>query len=143
MDHETDIQPKQTETKTQIRIPRPHEDGRGPQSHPTPQKSGSKSIGRLKKNFEFKSVVKGGDRFVGAFLCVDRKKGPSFKFGITTSRRFGNSPERNRFRRLVREAVRSSIQLLPKDMEIHILPRQMAKSAKMGDIQKELIKLLC
>lgn len=87
--------------------------------------------------------MKQGNRLVGQFLCVDRKKAQALRFGITASGRYGDSPERNRFKRLVREAFRTSRYLLPQDIEINILPRQKAKSAKMGDIQKELLKLLC
>lgn len=87
--------------------------------------------------------MKQGDRLIGRFLCIDRKKGPHLRFGITASGRYGNSPERNRFKRLVREAFRTSRHLLPVDIELNILPRQKAKFAKMQDIQSELLKLLC
>ena len=148
MDHETDIQPKQAETGAQIRIPSTDEDSRRPQGHSSTTKSGSQRTRRLrktdllKKRFEFLSVMKQGDRLIGRFLCIDRKKGDRLRLGITASKRFGNSPERNRFKRLVREAFRTSFPLLPQDIEINVLPRQMAKKARMGDIQEELIRLL-
>jgi ribonuclease P protein component len=85
--------------------------------------------------------MKQGDRLVGRFLCLDRKKAPLLRFGITASKRYGNSPERNRFKRLVREAFRTSRHLLPQDIEIHIVPRSFAKKAMMGDIQKEILRL--
>ena len=147
MDHETDIQPKQIEKTAQVRISSPHENCRGPQGHSPSQKSRTKGSCRLKKSdclkkrFEFKSIMNQGNRLVGQFLCIDRKKGESLRFGITASGRYGNSPERNRFKRLVREAFRTSRHLLPQDIEIHVVPRQRAKSAKMGDIQRELLKL--
>lgn len=148
MNHETDIQPKQAEASTQIRIPSTDEDSRRPQGHSPSQKCGQKATGRLrktdllKKRFEFQSVKEQGTRLVGRFLCIDQKKGAPLRFGITVSKRFGNSPERNRFKRLVRESFRTSRHLLPQDSEINILPRHYAKNAKMSDIQKELIGLL-
>jgi len=87
-------------------------------------------------------VRKQGTRVVGRFVCIDYKKAPRLRFGITASGRYGDSPERNRFKRLVREAFRTSRHLLPQDLEINILPRQKAKEAKMGDIQNELLRLL-
>lgn len=148
MNHETHIQPKQAEKSQKIRIPRSNENCRGPQGHPPTQKSRQKrtcrltNSDRLKKRFEFQSVMKQGDRLVGRFLCIDRKKGLSLRFGISASKRYGNAPERNRFKRLVREAFRTSKEALPQDLELNFVPRALAKNAKMGDIQKELLKLL-
>lgn len=142
MNHETDIQPKQIETQTQIRVSRSNENGRRTQSHSPSPSSRQKSPGRLKKRIEFQSVKKSGERLVGRFVCIDRKKGPELRFGITASGRFGNSPERNRFKRLVREAFRTSGHLMPQNIEVHVLPRQKAKGAKMQQIRDELLHLL-
>lgn len=86
--------------------------------------------------------MKQGTRKVGQFLCIDYKKAPVFCFGITASGKYGNSPERNRFKRLVREAVRACFHLLPRNIALHVVPRQKAKEAKMGDIQREILHLL-
>jgi ribonuclease P protein component len=148
MNHETDIQPKQTKTSEKIRIPSSHENCRGPQGDPQKTQSGTqrtcrlKPSDRLKKSFEFQSVIRHGHRLVGKYICIDRKKGDSLRFGITASKKYGNSPERNRFKRLVREAFRTSRHLLPSNAEINIFPRQLAKKAMMGDLQNELIFLL-
>jgi ribonuclease P protein component len=148
MNHETHIQPKQAKKSSQIRIPSADENCRGPQGHPPTQKSGQKRTcrlrksDRLKKRFEFQNVMKQGDRLIGRFLCVDRKKGSRLRFGISASKRYGNSPERNRFKRLIREAFRTSRHALPQDIELNFVPRAQAKTAKIADIQKELLKLL-
>lgn len=86
--------------------------------------------------------MKQGDRLVGRYLCIDRKKGTRLRFGITASKKYGNSPERNRFKRLVREAFRTARHILPQDVELNFIPRHLAKTAMMGDIQKELLRLL-
>ncbi|HSX13521.1 MAG TPA: ribonuclease P protein component [Chlamydiales bacterium] len=96
----------------------------------------------LKKRCEFKSVREKGNRLIGRFLCIDQKKGAPLRFGITVSKKFGNSPERNRFKRLVRESFRTALHLLPQDSELNISPRNFAKHAKMNDIQNELLSLL-
>ena len=148
MKHETHLPAEQTQAQTEIRIPRPDEDRRRPQGDPTSSPSRKKSpygltkTDKLRKRYEFQSVMKQGDRLVGKFLCIDRRKGARLRLGITASGRFGNSPERNRFKRLVREAFRTARSHLPPDLELNILPRQKAKGAKMGEIQDELIRLL-
>ena len=80
---------------------------------------------------------------MGQFICVDWRPAPSFGFGITASGRYGNAPERSRFKRLVREAVRFASPHLSQTLEIHVLPRQRTKMAKMGQIRDEILQLLC
>ncbi len=148
MKHETHIPTEQTETETQIRVPRPDENGRRAKSDSPPPKSRTKSSLRLrasdklKKRAEFLAVSKKGNRLVGKFLCLDLRRGSRLRLGITASTHYGNSPERNRFKRLVREAFRTGRHRLPVNLDLNVLPRQKAKEAKMGDIQDELFRLL-
>lgn len=147
MNHETHLPAQQVETQAQIRIPSSDENGRRSKSHSTTTQSRTKSSyrlrasDRLKKRHEFQAL-KQGIRLVGKFICIDHRKANALRFGITASNRYGNSPERNRFKRLVREAFRTARHLLPSGLEIHILPRQKAKEAKMIDIQEEILRLL-
>ena len=148
MRHETHLQPQQAETETEVRIPRPNENRRRPQGDPPPpprRPQGSLRLiqsDKLKKRGEFLTLAKQGNRLVGKFLCIDRREGSRLRLGITASGRYGNSPERNRFKRLVREAFRTARARLPPRLEINVLPRQKAKEAKMGDIQAEMLRLL-
>lgn len=77
---------------------------------------------------------------MGHFLCADYREAKQARLGITASRRFGNAPERNRFKRLVREAFRQNRSILP-SLEIHVIPRQMAKKAKLHHIAEELLSV--
>ena len=142
MKHETYVQSKQAETAAEVRISSPKEHRRRAQNHSTQAENRQKGPHRLKKRVEFQRVRNQGDRLVGRFLCVDYKKSPSLKFGISASKRYGNSPERNRFKRLVREAFRASCNRLPQNLHCNVIPRSLAKKAKMADIQRELIQLL-
>lgn len=147
MNHETHLSAQQVEAQTQVRFSRPHENSGRTQSHSPPPQSRTKRTrrlnpsNRLKKRHEF-LAMKRGNRLVGHLLCLDCLSSPSFRFGITASGRYGNAPERNRFKRLVREAIRSSLDLLPQDITIHVVPRQRAKGAKMDDIRQEILRLL-
>lgn len=83
----------------------------------------------------------GSRRVVGKHLCFDLRpaaKGQS-RLGITASGRFGSSCERNRFKRLVREAFRLHP---PVSFDIHVIPRQLAKGARLSDIASEFERLL-
>lgn len=87
--------------------------------------------------------MKKGKRVVGRYICIDyRKTSHQPKLGITASSKYGKAPERNRFKRLVREAYRKNREQLPSNLQIHALPRFRAKEAKLQDIEQELIQLL-
>lgn len=66
---------------------------------------------RLKKSREFSAVYKEGKRFDGRYMSafVMRTEADTHKLGITASKKgIGNSIERNRAKRLLREAFRLS-----------------------------------
>jgi ribonuclease P protein component len=96
---------------------------------------------RLLSQREFRRVVREGNRLVGRYLCIDYRRAPKLKLGISASGKYGSSPERNRFKRLVREAFRQSYSTLP-PLELNVIPRQCAKKACCGDIADELVRLL-
>lgn len=76
-------------------------------------------------------------RIVGKVLCIDYRPSGSTRLGITASGRYGAAHERNRFKRLVREAFRLNRKALP-SLDLHIVPRQYAKGAKLSDVVAEL-----
>ena len=141
MNYETHIQPEQAEKSSKIRIPRENEDCWRPQGDPKTSQHRQKTPRRLKKRCEYLRLKNESEKLVGKFICIEKKPSSYFGFGITASKRYGNSPERNRFKRIVREAVRLSITLLPSQFEINVIPRKFAKMATMKEIQKELLEL--
>lgn len=149
MDHETHLSTQQTPPQKNRRIPRPHEDKIGPQGDQSPPQSGPQKTGRLTfskevrllKKGQFLLVAKRGKRLVGRYLCIDCHPSTSPRLGISASTRYGSSPERNRFKRLVREAFRKAYPHLP-SLDLNIIPRKIAKQATSDEIQDELIRLL-
>ncbi len=151
--HETDLSSLENPPQTQIRLPRPHENGQRPQGdQPTPQIGTQGPLrlifrkrDRLLKRYEFRRVSREGKRLVGTRICIDLSKDPrgfGLRLGITASARYGSAPERNRFKRLVREAFRLSRAHLPSGLEINISPRKRALDATLAEIQSELRWLL-
>lgn len=149
MKHETHIQPEQIETSAQIRLQSQNENCRRPQGHSSPQSCRTErtirltfsKADRLRTRRDFLAVTKIKNRIVGRFLCIDKRDAKKTRLGITASGRYGNSVERNRFKRLVREAFRTSLPLIS-SQELHIVPRQLAKNASFSDIQGEILRLL-
>lgn len=94
---------------------------------------------RLTKRREFGKVSKFGSRHSGKwiFLEVLSNKERTSRLGITVTKKFGPSHERNRFKRLVREAYRR-VKLPPVD----IIVRPRSRPARMQDIQQDLIDIL-
>ncbi len=107
-----------------------------------PKKNSFTQDMRIKKSHEFQ-LFKNAERHAGSYLCLNLKRSSTYsKLGITASRKYGNAVERNRFKRMAREAFRHLSPDLKTPLLLHIIPRQKAKSAKMQDILLELYGLV-
>ena len=149
MNHETHIPTQQTPPQENNRIPSSDEDSRGPQGHQPPPQSRPEKTGcltfvkavRLRKRGDFQKVAREGKRLVGRYLCLDYYPAKKARLGISASTRYGSSPERNRFKRLVREAFRQTYHRLP-PFDLNVIPRQCAKKASSANILNEFVQLL-
>lgn len=153
MPYEENIPTQQAQATEKVRVPRPYENRRRTKSHPKtaphrPQTPRCLKLfsfpkdRRLVKRADFLRVQREGVRRVGSFLGVEiRWQAARSRLGITASKKYGSSPERNRFKRLVREAYRLHLAHLPPNAEINVFPRQRSKGAKLFQIAEELISL--
>jgi ribonuclease P protein component len=79
---------------------------------------------RLLSKREFDRVFDAGRKAFarGLVLYVDASPTGAARLGLVTSRRFGNAVQRNRARRLLREAFRSALPQLP-PLDLVALPQ--------------------
>jgi ribonuclease P protein component len=83
---------------------------------------------RILKRSEFVSISESGHRFYANFfiaLALPAKSGCS-RIGITVSRKVGGAVQRNRIKRLAREAFRLNRHLLARPLDINLIARKTA-----------------
>lgn len=85
----------------------------------------------LKKNNEFRTVYKRGKFKAGRYIVmyVFPNKKNFNRIGITTGKKFGNSVQRNRMKRIIRESYRLSCDCMKKGYDIIYMARASEKKA--------------
>jgi len=77
-----------------------------------------------------------------AFGCYVLLRGPRHRLGLSVSRKYGNSPERNRVKRLLREAFRRARNTMPRPLDVIMVPRRAAKGLSLEAVERELTELV-
>lgn len=99
---------------------------------------------RLRKKKDYQRVLSHHQSVKGTFMMMDYHftKSENPKLGISVSAKFGSSPERNLFKRRLREAFRKNLPTFPKNLEINIKPLSQAKEATFLEIESDLKNMI-
>lgn len=94
----------------------------------------------MRKRAEFERIQGTGERvdtrhFV--FVLAAQSAPGQPRLGITASRRIGNAPIRNRAKRLVREAFRSTRELWPDGVDLVVIVRKPLGDLKLAAVVEE------
>ena len=95
---------------------------------------------RVRKRAEFLDIQSGGARVNGdclVFVLKCRAPGSPLRLGITASRKIGNSVQRSRARRLIREGFRAVFSELPEALDIVVIVRRPLGERKMAALLEE------
>ena len=78
---------------------------------------------RLKKQSDFQKLFKSGNRAFSPSLTIVYKKADKTTMGISVGKKHGKSVQRNRIKRLLREAFRLSMQNMQGSYSIVLIPK--------------------
>jgi ribonuclease P protein component len=97
---------------------------------------------RLKRQDDFAAVFDRGQVAADEVLVVHaiRVHEPMTKIGLSVSKKVGNSPQRNRWKRLLRESFRLNVVQLPTHLWLVVRPRRGA-TPDFQAIQSSLLRL--
>lgn len=102
-------------------------------------------IERLTRRKEFEKVFRKGIAVKETHIILYGTSG-EFRYsrlGLVVGRKTGNAVQRNRIKRLIREAYRLNKHLLTKAIDIIAIPRPpFTSSLKLSDIESEFVELL-
>ncbi len=99
---------------------------------------------RLRRRGEFLRVQDGGrkihtDSFL-VFVLPQDEPGPA-RMGVTATRKLGGAIQRNRVKRLVREAFRRHRLLFPRGLDVVFIAKKSAVAADYDQVVREIEKL--
>ncbi len=99
---------------------------------------------RLKKKYQFNYVYRVGKSCHGGFLLLvfSKSKNANVKIGISVSKKVGNAVQRNRARRLLREAISIFIPKLKINYNLVIVAKQTILNKKLPEVANDLQNVL-
>ena len=99
---------------------------------------------RLTRSTDFKRVRRTGKSYAHPFvvLVVQASETPRVRVGVTAGRSVGGAVQRNRAKRLLREAMRPLLPSLPPGWDLVLIARPALLSSTLQEIRHTLANLL-
>lgn len=100
-------------------------------------------LNSIKKNRDFLNVYHHGKSYANKYLImyVFGNNMQDNRFGITVSKKVGNSVVRHRVTRLIRESIRLNLEQFEKGFDIVIVARNTAKGRDFFEIESAVLHL--
>lgn len=99
-------------------------------------------VERLRRGSEFRRVYESGRKVAGALAVLYVLAAPGQRaIGTVTSRKVGNAVQRNRARRLLREAYRRHKHRLPAELQLVVVARRAIVGQPFARVEGEWLAL--
>lgn len=99
---------------------------------------------RIKSADEFNDIIKTGTKIYSPFFIIyyKEKKLDNPKFGITQAKKFGKAYKRNRYRRILREIIRTNIKVFKNEYDYIIIIMKKCDTLDFKQIEDNLLKVI-
>lgn len=103
-------------------------------------------VARLRRRAEFEAVYATGDKLVEArvvaFVVRAADRASGCRLGLSVGRRVGNSPTRNRVKRVLRDAFRKIAPGCPEPLDLILVARPGKAPASAAEAHESLTRVL-
>ncbi|KGP76409.1 ribonuclease P [Desulfosporosinus sp. Tol-M] len=96
---------------------------------------------RLRKKSSIQEVFLEGKNYSTKHVAIYILKGPK-RFGFIASKKVGNSVQRNRAKRLMREVIRLHLPEIRNDIQIILIARARIKGVSYWEVEKSMMNML-
>ena len=99
---------------------------------------------RIKSADEFNDIIKTGPKIYSPFFIIyyKEKKLDNPRFGITQAKKFGKAYKRNRYRRILREIIRTNIKVFKNEYDYIIIIMKKCDTLDFKQIEDNLLKVI-
>lgn len=99
---------------------------------------------RIKSADEFNDIIKTGTKIYSPFFIIyyKEKKLDNPRFGITQVKKFGKAYKRNRYRRILREIIRTNIKVFKNEYDYIIIIMKKCDTLDFKQIEDNLLKVI-
>lgn len=103
-----------------------------------------KKIKTINRNRDFNRIYAKGKSYVTSkiVIYVQKNRDNETRIGITASKKIGNAVQRNRAKRVIREACREMMLQIKPGYDIVLVARKRTVQVKSGEVKNALTKML-